>query len=72
MMNLTDIKDFPAAILALTSSMFSTDENGAQFMQIEENILELMKNYANSTHGPKEGAICVNCDGKTTGLACER
>ena len=52
--------------------MFSTDENGAQFMQLEENILELLKNYANSTHGPKEGAICVNCDGKTTGLACDR
>ena len=62
-----------AALMTMVASMSVDGENGEQFMDLEDRILDILISYANTSHGPRGvGAVCVNCDGDTTGLKCDK
>ena len=70
----SDVEDLQeAALLTMAASISVEGENGARILDLEDRVLNIMISYANTSHGPRdEGAVCVNCDGDTTGLKCDR
>ena len=66
------IKDYQDSLMGMTTSMMERDEYGSRFLYLEKKVLNLMVDYANNTHGPKDEAVCVNCKDDTTGLKCDR
>ena len=68
------IEDYQeAALLTMAASISVEGENGARILDFEDRVLDILISYANTSHGPREeGAVCVNCDGETTGLKCDR